>query len=105
MNRPTAEIERRQERRQSILFWALLGLVSYLLFFLFFGGMGLGHFFRMRTVRAQLTEELRLLQTENDRLRRKIERLTHDADGIEGLARDQLGLVREGEWVYEFYDP
>jgi cell division protein FtsB len=105
MNRPTAEIEQRQERRQTILLWALLGLVSYLLSFFFFGEMGLPHSLRMREVHEQLTEELFALQTQNNGLKRKIERLTHDAHYIESLARDQLGLVREGEWVYEFHDP
>ncbi len=104
MNRPTSEIERGQRRRKSVLFWTLLGLVSYLLFFFFFGEMGLGHFFNMQKVHAQLTEELLVLQAENDELTQKIERLKYDSHYIESLARDQLGLVREGEWVYEFYE-
>ena len=104
MNRPTVDIERRQRRWQFALRWVSLGVTLYLLLFFFFGEMGLPHFLRMREVHAQLGEELRALRMENNGLKQKIGRLTQDTDYIERLARDQLGLVREGEWVYEFYD-
>jgi cell division protein FtsB len=56
-----------------------------------------------------LRDELAKVQTRNDRLRREIRELRGDADrlrsdprAIEHIARDELGMVREGEIVLQF---
>jgi cell division protein FtsB len=42
------------------------------------------------------------LQRSNAMLRERIHRLRHDDRHLEKLAREELGLVREGEIVYRF---
>jgi cell division protein FtsB len=56
-----------------------------------------------------LRDELGNVQTKNDRLRREVrelgaetERLRSDARAIERIARDELGMVRDGEIVFQF---
>jgi cell division protein FtsB len=60
---------------------------------------------RYRVMRAELSR----VQTKNERLRREIrelrgetERLRNDPRAIEQIARDDLGMVREGEIVFQF---
>jgi cell division protein FtsB len=44
------------------------------------------------------------MQSENDRLRDQIRRLTSDPETIESVAREELGLIRPGELVFVVKD-
>ena len=52
----------------------------------------------------RMTSELREIETTNDRLQRRIERLD-DPDFLEQKAREQIGLVRPGETAYLVVPP
>lgn len=47
-------------------------------------------------------EEIEALRGENARLREEIQALREDPRTLERIAREELGLVRPGEKVYEF---
>lgn len=56
-----------------------------------------------------LDAELRELQVENERLarevrglQREVDELANDPDAIERVARDELGMIRDGELVFQF---
>jgi cell division protein FtsB len=51
----------------------------------------------------RLQTELEQLQAENARLREELSRLD-DPEAVEKLAREELGLVKEGETVYRFVE-
>lgn len=60
---------------------------------------------RYRALKSELAEVERI----NDRLRRDIEQRQRDVDGlrsdpaaIERIARDELGMIREGEILFQF---
>lgn len=53
--------------------------------------------------RAALQEELEGLQARNDRLRAQVDRLK-TPEGVEELARENLGMVKEGENLYVVTD-
>jgi len=62
---------------------------------------------RYRALRQELSE----VRSTNDRLRREvadiqreIEGLKGEPDAIERIARDELGMVRSGEIVFQFPD-
>lgn len=62
---------------------------------------------RYRKLRAQLAH----LEQDNTQLEKRIERLTRDVNGlrqnpeaVEQIARDELGLVRDGELLFQFSD-
>ena len=48
---------------------------------------------------TKLEVQVDRLQTENDSLRRVLDRLDNDMDYIEKLAREELGLAKPGEAV------
>lgn len=57
----------------------------------------------------RLSEQLTRIESENVSLRRDIERLNrevdallHDPDAVERIARDELGMIREGEVLFHF---
>ena len=60
---------------------------------------------RYKILRAELSE----VRAQNERLRRDVRDLTrdvealeHDPDAIERIARDELGMVRDDEIVFQF---
>ncbi len=58
---------------------------------------------RMQAERSALGEEASRLLVKNDDLRRTILHLRRSDRGLERLARERLGLVRDGEIVYRFH--
>jgi cell division protein FtsB len=53
---------------------------------------------------TQLASVVRSIEQENQDLWRNIERLHSDMGYIEKIAREELGLVRPGELVFEFVE-
>lgn len=83
-----------------------LGWVPYQLY----GSSGLARYVRLRGERDALHEANLKLHEQNQRLRAELEALSDD-DGelsraaVERAARDELGLVKPGEVVYQVSDP
>ncbi len=59
---------------------------------------------RMQGDVAQLASEVRVIAQENRGLRNEIRRLRSDERYVEKIAREELGLVRPGELVFEFVE-
>jgi len=87
-------------RRPAIAFAAVL--FAALVVASIFGSGGLVQLWRLRTERAALGEEAFTLLAKNDALRRQILHLRRSDRALERLARQELGLVRDGEIVYRF---
>ncbi len=66
-----------------------------------FDDMGLTKYLAMRKQARQLEREIQAFEVSNAALSKEIDRVQHDPARIEELARDRLGLVREGEQVYQ----
>ena len=57
---------------------------------------------RMQGEVTQLAQDIRKIEAANAALLRQIERLRHDDAYIEKIAREELGLVRPKELVFEY---
>lgn len=77
---------------------ALLGLLPYRAY----GPKGLGHIHRLERELATITERNAHLSAENESFRRTIARLKEDHRAIEKVARDEFGLVRPEDIVFQF---
>ena len=75
-------------------------LMSYFTYEFFFDTMGFMKYLNMKRTQGQIAEEIRGIEDENARLRKNISAVKHDQTTLEGLARDRLGLVKEGETVF-----
>jgi cell division protein FtsB len=78
-------------------FWS--GLVT------FFGEKGIFHLFRLKKELVRIKEANVQLENENAKLKENVERLKHEKRTIEEIARRELGMVKEGEIVYQFDPP
>ncbi|MCX8118189.1 MAG: septum formation initiator family protein [Desulfobacterota bacterium] len=79
-------------------------MIGFLLFgfFTFFGEKGLLHLIRLKKELARIREMNLKLSEENEKLKEEIRRLRNDKGYIEEVARKELGLVKEGELLYQF---
>ena len=104
-----------RKRRASVGLWGVvcnhLTIISVVVLsgivvgYVFFNQEGLPLYLKMVGEAKQLEEEIHQLQETNESLRQEIGRLQHDPLKLEELARVRLGMVRQGEMVYQFVDP
>jgi cell division protein FtsB len=71
----------------------------------FMGNRGLMRLYHLRRERAELTREIDRLGGTNALLAEQARGLKTDPGRIEAIAREELGLVKPGEQVYEFRTP
>jgi cell division protein FtsB len=84
--------------------WASLLLLLVLAAALF-GERGILRGVQANREKAALQAELQRIEGVNAELRKEIEALRSDRRYIEGVARRELGLVKEDELVYQFPAP
>ncbi len=82
---------------------ALIGLAVY--FALFGGEYSVFEVRRIRAENLQLEQRLTELEWANDSLRIWAEALETDSATIERLAREEYGMIREGEVLYRIAAP
>ena len=83
----------------------MLSLIAIL--FLAFGrpADGLRELWRKRQELAAAEAHLAQLQADNDSLRQVLWRLENDLEYVEKVAREEYGMVKEGERVYRLQSP
>jgi cell division protein FtsL len=99
---PARRKERRSLPRQlrlAVLVLLVLAAVSVL------GNRGLIRLYQMQQERAALTREIEALGAANAVLADEVQALRSDPSRLEAIAREDLGLVKPGELVFEFPAP
>lgn len=82
---------------------AVAGLIALLVASLpleLFSEKGFKHYLRLQKELSALRERNERLERGVSRLQREISELRHDDQELERVARDELGLIREGEVVF-----
>jgi cell division protein FtsB len=76
----------------------------FLLFFLLslFSSRGLLSLYRLYCTEQHLRTQIAEAKAKNAALRQEVSSWENDAGKIEMVARDELGLVKPGELVYQF---
>ncbi len=92
----------RSARRNKVLFAAGTLLVLYFLASFILGEMGLVKYYRMKAQYSTLSAEIAKLKQDNAKLVKDVHALRSDPAYLERVARDKLGLARQGEIVYYY---
>lgn len=80
-----------------------MGVAAFLLMLMtVFGEQGIFRVRRLERDRVMLEEKIATAEKESAELRRRIQALKSGPAPYEKAAREQLGLVRPGEVVYDF---
>ena len=85
----------------------MLSLFLFLIFgfFTFFGDKGIIHLLRVQKEWVRIKEANVKIEEENRKLREEVKRLQFEKRYIEEIARKELGMVKEGEVIYQFDSP
>jgi cell division protein FtsB len=84
------------------LFW-LAGSIAILLFFTIFGGRSVLQIYHLKEERERIRIVNDHLREENQKFSEQVARMKHNKkEEVEKFAREELGLVRKGEVVYQF---
>ena len=75
----------------------LFGLLIYLLYDIFFGDYSFSQQAELKEVVNIKEEELSQISNENQNIKTEIQFIKDNEDYLELIAREELGLVREGE--------
>ena len=95
---------KKDDKKQKLLIWGGILILVLLGVLGVFGKKGLLQLERARDKKVILQQEVERLGDDNLALKDKIHALRSDKKVIEKLARDELGLVKPGEVVYQFID-
>ena len=99
-NQRRTTLQTKRKRRWTFYVIGGLCLMSYFTYEFLFDTMGFMKYLNMKRTHGQIVEEIKTIEAENARLRKDIEAVKHDPVTLEGLARDRLGLVKQGETVF-----
>lgn len=91
-------------RKRTILFFVFVVIAFIGVGLMLFGETGLFKYLELKRTKAHLEAELRLLQDENRRLKSQVESLKKDPYYIEKQAREEYGLAKPGEFIYQFQE-
>lgn len=87
--------------------WLLIALVLVLFalqYRLWVGEGSLAHVSRLKSEIAAQTKENNRLRMQNERLEAEVKALKNGYDAIEAKAREELGMVKEGETFFLFVE-
>ncbi len=87
-----------KKRRFLVLLVIIAGILGYTIF----GETGLIHLAKLRKELREIKQENTKLRQENEKLRAQAQALSSDLKYIEKIAREELGMVKKDEQVYQF---
>ena len=99
-NQRRTTMQAKRKRRWTVYVIGGFLLMSYFTYEFLFDNMGFMKYLNMKRTHGQIVEEIKTIEEENGRLRKDIEAVKHDPATMEGLARDRLGMVKQGETVF-----
>ena len=100
---PSGRFDLKMRKKRFFLFMVILFLIMG--FFTFFGDKGILHLLRLQKELARIREMNIKIEEENQKLKEEVKRLQSDKRYIEEIARKELGMVKEGEIIYQFDTP
>lgn len=79
----------------------LIIIFTYYIYEIFFGIYSFNEIKKLESKKEIISIENNLQIEKNKNLESELESLTYDEDALEGYARQELGLIKEGEIIIE----
>ena len=79
----------------------LIIIFTYFIYEIFFGMYSFNEIKKLESKKEIISIENNLQIEKNKNLESELESLTYDEDALEGYARQELGLIKEGEIIIE----
>ena len=91
-----------RRHRKILLAASAVIISSYLLLSFMLSDLGIIKYISMKGEYNRIRDDVSRLDAENKKLMEEVVGLKTDPDSIEALARQNLGLAKEGEIIYKF---
>ncbi len=96
------QVSREQRRRNVVFFGCVLVAMTYLFYNLIFGDMGVMKYYELRQNKKRLETDLARIDRENKALNEQVNALKKDPFYIEKYAREEYGLAKPDEFIFQF---
>ena len=90
------------KKKQMIFFTVIVLTLLYLSISLVFGDMGLFKYLELNRTRTNLEQQIALISSQNEQLRSQLKSLKDDPFYREKLAREEYGLSRPDEYIFQY---
>lgn len=90
------------KKRRIIFFTLILLSLIYLGISLIFGDMGIIRYTELNTKRTKLEQQIKDMERENTQIRSQIKSLKEDPFYLEKHAREEFGLARPDEYIFQY---
>jgi cell division protein FtsB len=91
-----------RKRRDVIFFTVIILAFFYISTSLLFGNMGFIKYLKLKKIKSNLEVEITTLEKENKILQTQINALREDPYYIEKHAREEFGLAKPDEYIFQF---
>lgn len=92
------------KKRDMFLFVIITLVISYLGIVLIFGNPGFIKYNELNKTKKKLEAEIKHIEKENKILKAQINALKEDAFYIEKYAREEFGLAKSDEYIFQFQE-
>jgi cell division protein FtsB len=96
-----SQVRRERKKRIYVFFLIVLGIIAFLSYSLFFGDMGVFKYVELKENKARLEQEIVRLDKENRVLDEQVNSLKKDPYYIEKYAREEYGLAKPDEVIFQ----
>lgn len=94
-----------EKKRWNLFFYSLITVIFICVALtMVFGDMGLIKYFHLKKAKGTLEKEISDLERDNKAFKSQVEALKNDPYYIEKKAREEYGLARKGEYIFQFGD-
>lgn len=94
-----------ERKRNNLIFFTLTGIaLAYLGITLLAGDNGLIKYFELQKTRQKLDADIIALDHQNKQLKKQVDSLKNDPFYIEKSAREEFGLAKKNELIFQFED-
>jgi len=90
------------KKKQMIFFTVVILSLLYLSISLVFGDMGLFKYRELNRTRTSLEKQIAQISNQNEQLRSQLKSLKNDPFYREKLAREEYGLSRPDEYIFQY---
>ena len=101
-NRTVGQVKNERRKRGRFLFALFLAGSVYLAIHFIVGDMGYLSYRKLVAAREEIRDEIASIEMRNSNLRNEVDSLQKDPDYVEKMARENLGLGRDGEMIFHF---
>jgi cell division protein FtsB len=94
-----------ERKRRNIIFFTIIILAFiYISSSMLFGDMGLIKYLGLNRTKSRLETEVKNIEKENKSLKSQTNALKKDPFYIEKYAREEYGLAKPDEYIFQFHD-